>query len=113
MTSRSSCTFVKDVFSEARNKPAKSFCLLYSSRTPLFLITTSCGRSIRSYVVKRWPHSTHIRRRRIASPSATSRDSITFVSSCWHSLHFMLHLYYLYTCFVQFECTSALISLDI
>src|SRR5690606_28804523 len=87
-TSASSCKLVTDVFSHALYSPPSSLSRLNNWRVPSCLITMSCGRSSRSYVVKRYPQSGHARLRRIAWPSPASRDSITFVSSHPHWLHF-------------------------
>src|SRR5712691_2513454 len=45
--------------------------------------------STRKYVVKRFPHASHWRRRRTLSPSSDSRESMTAVSSALQYGHFM------------------------
>src|SRR5882672_7111223 len=45
--------------------------------------------STRSYVVKRFPHASHWRRRRTLSPSSDSRESMTAVSSALQYGHFI------------------------
>src|SRR3954447_15359949 len=52
------------------------------SRSPFFLTTVRSRRWTRSKVVKRAPHASHCRRRRIAAPSSDERLSLTWLSSC-------------------------------
>jgi len=47
---------------------------------PLDFTTIGIESSTRSYVVKRFPHASHWRRRRTLSPSSDSRESMTAVS---------------------------------
>jgi hypothetical protein len=51
------------------------------SRSPFFFTTVRSRSCTRSKVVKRAPHASHCRRRRIAAPSSDGRLSFTWLSS--------------------------------
>lgn len=63
--------------------------LLYGSLSHDDFVTINDINSKRSNVVKRAPHFSHSRRRRIAFPSSVARESITFVSRFLHFGHFI------------------------
>ena len=63
--------------------PVRSLARSKASRVPSRLITISRKGSRRSYVVNRFPHERHSRRRRMASFPSERRLSITLVS--WKS----------------------------
>ena len=69
---------------QARRTPRTTFSRLNGSVTPLRLTTASTASST---VVNRRPQSTQERRRRVACPSSTSRESITRQSECRQNGH--------------------------
>src|ERR1035437_1992848 len=64
-------------------KPVRSFPSSNGSRRSSPLTTLGNLISAVSNVLKRSPHFSHSRRRRIVAPSSEKRESITGVSSCW------------------------------
>ena len=68
-------------FSSARVSPRRSLFSSNGSREPSRLTMRGMTSSAVSNVVKRSPQVRHSRRRRTDSPSATSRESMTLVSS--------------------------------
>src|SRR5699024_440601 len=70
----------------ARRTPPTTLSRLNSSVTPERLTTAN---TIDSEVVNLLPHSEHDRRRRIACPSSTSRESTTLESVCRQNGHHM------------------------
>ena len=62
---------------QAFSRAARSFSRLKGSRRSSRLTIFGSTSSTRSRVVKRRPHSTHSRRRRISAPSRPRRESIT------------------------------------
>src|ERR1035441_547899 len=76
------------LFSQAFSSPFNTFWRSNFSRRPSFLTTIYGISSIRSYVVKRFSHFRHSRRRRIDSPSLLSRESTTLSFSKPQNGHF-------------------------
>src|SRR5215472_1521590 len=79
-------------FSQARRRPLRTFWRSNFSRRPSFLMTMYGISSIRSYVVKRFSHFRHSRRRRIESASLLSRESTTLSFSNPQKGHFIWRL---------------------
>src|SRR5689334_24610559 len=63
--------------------PTRSLRSSNGSRRPSLLTIAGNLISTVSNVLKRSPHFSHSRRRRIVEPSSETRESITRVSSCW------------------------------
>src|SRR5450631_1265770 len=76
-------------FSQARNRPFRTFWRSNFSRRPSFLTTMYGISSMRSYVVKRFSHLRHSRRRRMESASLLSRESTTLSFANPQKGHFM------------------------
>src|SRR5699024_7385327 len=70
------------LFSQAFNKPSKTFALSKTSLVPSFLMTTNGDSSILSKVVNLVPQLSHSRRRRMAFISSACLESTTFELVC-------------------------------
>src|SRR6185369_3296327 len=77
-------------FSQAFLMPEMIFIRSNGSRRPSFLQTCGSISSTRSWVVKRLVHSSHSRRRRMAVPPLSGRESITLLSGLPQNGHFMV-----------------------
>ena len=82
-------------FPQAMRTPFSSLRRSNGWRRPSRLTTLTSSRSISSCVVKRHPQVVHSRRRRIAAPSRTLRESSTLSSSLPHLGHFIASAPYL------------------
>src|SRR5512141_49592 len=82
-TTLSTASLATGRFCKARSTPVRNLRSSNASRRPsLFTIAGSLISTV-SNVLKRSPHCSHSRRRRIVAPSSASRESITRVSSWW------------------------------
>src|ERR1017187_2802049 len=78
---RSMRTIATGLLLQARRTPRSTFSRSNGSRTPSFFTTIGSTSSTRSRLVKRRPQPSHSRRRRITSPAADTRESMTLLSS--------------------------------
>ena len=79
-TAASSSAMDTGRFSHARTMPLSTLLRSNVWRLPSFFTTTMGRLSTVSYVVNRFPHDRHSRRRRMLRPSSEWRESTTLLS---------------------------------